>query len=116
MTGPTDTSKHTNMKRVIVSRLFLTGFLIFLLNGCVSAGKTIAVVNGQTDIAAEQLQVERYKNRQLLRDRNQLEAKLADLKAKRKSLEASDPVGNRSEIKSLDREIAKLQHDYESIL
>jgi len=104
------------MKRVICHRLFLTGFLIFLLNGCVPAGKTIAVLDGQTDIAAGQLQGERSKHRQLLRDRNQLEAQLAELKARRKSLETSDPVGNRSEIKGLNREIAELEHQLKTML
>ncbi len=104
------------MKRVIVNRLFLTGFLIFLLNGCVPAGKTIAVLDGQTNIAAGDLQVEKNKHRQLLRDRNQLEAQLAELKAKRKSLETSDPVGNQSAIKRLNREIAELEHQLGAII
>jgi len=104
------------MKRTIAIDPILAGVIILVLNGCVPVGPTITEVDKQSEDAARGLQDERAKSRQLLKEKNQLKAQLADLKAKRKSLEASDPVGNRSEIESLNHDIAKLEHQLKTML
>jgi chromosome segregation ATPase len=104
------------MKRTFLIGPIPTSLLILILNGCVPANQTIAVLDQQSDDASRKLEDESCKTRHLLQDRRQLEAQLAGMKTKRKSLETSDPVGNRSEIASLNREIAELEHRLKTML
>ncbi|MCB1129566.1 MAG: hypothetical protein KDN05_00455 [Verrucomicrobiae bacterium] len=77
--------------------------------GCVPADQTIAVVNAQTRAANSELAAERGRTRDLLQTRKSLESQLATLRARKSSLEASDPVGNRDEINRINREIASME-------
>jgi septal ring factor EnvC (AmiA/AmiB activator) len=81
------------------------------LVACVPANQTIAVIEGQTREANRDLEYERGETQKHLRTRASLEAQLASLRAKKKSFEASDPVGNRDEIQKLNLQIASLERD-----
>lgn len=95
-----------NLNYIIVSI-----FCACILNGCVSADQTIAVIDRQTQYTAAELANEHDRTQNLLQKRSQLEKELSGMKTRRTSLEISDPVGNRHEIESLNRQIAKLQRD-----
>ena len=84
-------------------------FCACILNGCVSADQTIAVIGRQTEYTADKIRKENTRTHNLLQKRSQLEKELSGMKTRRTSLEISDPVGNRHEIESLNRQIAKLQ-------
>lgn len=103
------------MKTVFSTRIFLISYVALLVNSCVPASQTIADLKWQSNYKERELQTENSKTRQLIQDKSQLEAKLSGLKAKRKSLDMSDPVGNRNEIGSLNREIAKLESHLKSM-
>ena len=80
-----------------------------IMAGCVPANQTIEYVNNQTYEANRELAAQRGRTRDLIQERDRLESKLASLRAKKGSLEASDPVSNRGEIEQLNREIAALE-------
>lgn len=77
--------------------------------GCVPANQTIAIVDGQAHAANSELVSERNKTCGLLQTRESLESQLGSLRSQKKSLEATDPVGNRDEINRLNREIASME-------
>lgn len=83
--------------------------VVSTLAGCVPADQTIAIVDGQTQAANRELAVERDRTRGLRQTQNSLESQLASLRQQRNSLEVSDPVGNRSEISRLNKEIASME-------
>lgn len=86
-------------------------FGVCSLVGCVPANQTIAVVDGQTREANSQLASERAETQGYLRTRTSLESQLVSLRAKKHTLETTDPVGNRDQIGKLSREIASLERD-----
>ena len=97
------------MKQADFNLLFQTGLLCFFLNGCVPAGQTIATLDQQTLVAKKEYGSERTKTGQLYQQQRSLQSQLAVLKAKRNSLETADPIANRSEIASLNRQVAALE-------
>jgi septal ring factor EnvC (AmiA/AmiB activator) len=104
------------MKQTFYHNPILASLTIVILTGCVPAGQTIAVIDGQRRKASNDIEREHIKTGHLLQTRSQLEVELADLKARRNSLESSDPIGSRSEIAKMNSVIASLERKLANML